>query len=133
MPEDAGEPAGRQLGLVWGGAVVAAILVSPWGGVFASWMPGCLFKQLAGIPCPSCGVTRSALALARFDLVHAFAAYPLQSLAWTFFVVGGLAAGALALAGRRLPTMPRRLPWWSVALVAAVVAANWAYSIHAGI
>lgn len=46
-----------------------------------SWQPGnCLFKHLTGIPCPSCGSTRSILALIHGDILHALLLNPLGIL-----------------------------------------------------
>jgi len=36
----------------------------------------CRFKELTGIPCPSCGMTRSLNCLWHFDLINAFAMNP---------------------------------------------------------
>lgn len=36
----------------------------------------CLFKRITGIPCPSCGTTRSVLYLARLDIKDAVYANP---------------------------------------------------------
>jgi hypothetical protein len=44
-------------------------------------LPSCTFRAAVGLPCPSCGATRAGLALARGELLTAFAYNPL-------FVVG---------------------------------------------
>lgn len=41
----------------------------------------CLFKNITGIPCPSCGITRSLVFLARGDISDAFYFNPLGILA----------------------------------------------------
>lgn len=41
----------------------------------------CLFKNITGVPCPGCGLTRSYLALLKGNISHAFYYHPL------FFVV----------------------------------------------
>jgi hypothetical protein len=38
---------------------------------------GCIFAGMTGIPCPGCGITRSMLALIRFDLVTSLQFYPM--------------------------------------------------------
>jgi hypothetical protein len=113
---------------------VAAALValSPLAPRLAAALPACLFKRLTGLPCPTCGATRAALALARFDFGAAFAVSPLAAAGWSLLVAGGLAAGLASLARVELPEPPNDLPrllrW---ALLAAVLA-NWAYLIRTG-
>lgn len=46
-----------------------------------TWIPGnCLFKHLTGIPCPSCGSTRSILAFIHADILPALLLNPLGIL-----------------------------------------------------
>jgi hypothetical protein len=40
-------------------------------------LPACTFRQVTGVPCPSCGATRAGLALARGDLLVALSYNPL--------------------------------------------------------
>lgn len=125
----------RQLALLWGAVALLLVLLSPLAAAFvgAGGLPGCPFKNLTGLPCPTCGTTRAALALAALEPVHALVHYPLPTLAWTFLVAGGLAAGWRAWRGRPLPAVPRRLPAWARLALLGAVAANWAYSIATGV
>jgi hypothetical protein len=111
---------------------VAAALValSPLAPRVAAALPACPFKLLTGLPCPTCGATRAALALARFDLAAAFAVSPLAAGGWTLLVAGGLVAGVASLARVELhePSLPRPFRWF---LLAALLA-NWAYLIWSG-
>lgn len=127
-------PRGFQLGILWGSASLFSILLSP----LAPWLAErtgmfCVVKEFTGVPCPGCGTTRAALALARFDVLGAFVSYPLQSAAWTLFIVGGLVAAAWSLSGRNLPSLPRRMPKWVFVLVVLFVLANWGYCIATGV
>jgi hypothetical protein len=124
---------GRQLGLLWGGVAVTLIVASPLGARLAAALPGCRFKQWLGIPCPTCGTTRAALALARLDLVEAFVHYPLATVAWILLVGGGMVAGVAALAGYGVPEMPRRIPVTVRIALVVVLLANWAYLIATGV
>ena len=126
------DPAGRQLGLLWGVVALLLVLLSPLAPTLASGLWSCLFKGATGIPCPSCGTARAALALAAFDPSTALVRYPLQTLAWVLFLVGGLAAGSMALRGRPLPSLPDLPSWWRIAFLGAVLL-NWAYSIATGV
>jgi hypothetical protein len=58
-------------GYVWiGGNLI-------WGDDGRSGMTLCLFKRLTGVACPSCGATRSMLALLHGDAGYAFHINPL--------------------------------------------------------
>ena len=123
---------GRQLGMFWGGSALAAIVLSPWAELIARGLPICPWKRLLGIPCLSCGSGRAALALARFEFTEALVTYPLPTLAWTLFIAGGLLAGAAALLGRGVPSLPARLSGWMWVWLGALVLANWVYLIATG-
>jgi hypothetical protein len=123
----------RQVALLWGGVVVLLIGLSPWATLFADSLWSCTFKSLTGIPCPTCGTTRAALALAHFDVLGAFSHYPLPTLGWVLFLGGGLVSASMALAGRTPPAIPNRLPVWARGAIVALVVANWAYSIATGV
>lgn len=123
----------RQLGLLWGGVALALIALSPLGRFVAGGLPVCPFKTLTGIPCPSCGTARAALALARWDPWYALTHFPLPTLAWIGLISGGLVAGILALARRPLPSLPRKLPLGVKIAIVAVVVVNWIYSIATGV
>jgi hypothetical protein len=130
-PPPVGEAGGRGVGLLWGGVALALLALGPFGEGLAANLPGCFFRSMTGFPCPTCGGTRAALALARFDVGGAFHANPLVALALLFLVGGGLAAGALALAGRGVRE-PVRVPVWVRAGIVVVLAANWFFLIVDG-
>jgi hypothetical protein len=123
----------RQLSLLWGAVALALVALSPLGATLAAALPSCLFRDFAGIACPTCGTTRAALALARLDPLRALAFNPLATLGWALLIGGGAIAGSAALANRPLAAV--RLPTGVAARVGVigVVLANWAYLIWAGI
>lgn len=116
----------RQLAALWGGAALALLALAPFGARLAAALPACPVQTLAGFPCPGCGTTRAALALAAGDPAAAFAANPLAALGWVVAVGGGLAALALLVARRPLPALPGWPARWRWPLAAALVA-DWAY------
>jgi len=122
------DPSARQLAALWGGAAMALLALAPFGPRLAAALPACPVHTLTGLPCPSCGTTRAALALAAGDPLAAFAANPLAALGWLAAIAGGLAALALLAFGRPLPSLPGWPERWRWPLAVAL-AADWAYLI----
>jgi Protein of unknown function (DUF2752) len=97
-------------------------------------LPRCAFKTITGLPCPTCGVTRTILALSRGDLDRALFMNPLATVACGIGAVYLLYA-AVVLALR----LPRFRPTVSTAgahrVRVATVAAlgiNWIWLIATG-
>jgi uncharacterized protein DUF2752 len=118
-------PANR-LALTWGAIALTAVLLAPLATQLAALLPGCLFRDLTGLPCPTCGTAHAALAIAHLDLSGAFAINPLATLGALLFLLGGAAAAAASLAGRPLrePRLSGPVPRLAALLA---VAANWAW------
>jgi hypothetical protein len=121
----------RQLALLWSAATVSAIVLRPFWVVVAPWLRPCVFRGVTGIPCPTCGTTRTVLALLDGDVLSALAANPLATAAGIFFAVGGLAAGLWALLRWPTPVVDGSKPRRWLLLILAAVAANWVYLIVA--
>lgn len=89
----------------------------------------CPVRAAAGIPCPTCGMTRAFVALARGDPGAAVAASPLGALvaagAWAFAVA---AAARLAL-GAPWPGLQARAARTAVAAGLLALLANWAWLV----
>lgn len=84
--------------LLVAGAVVAR--AQPW---LLSLLWQCTFKELTGIPCLTCGLTRVLVHLAGGEVLAAFALAPLPASAVVLaLVAGGWYVGA-RLTGRALP------------------------------
>ena len=112
--------------MTWGALALTAVLLAPLATDLAPGLPGCLFRELTGLPCPTCGTTRAALALSRLDLAGAIAWNPLATLGALIFVLGGAAAAVATLAGKPLREPRLNGPALRAAVVLAV-AANWAW------
>ena len=68
-----------EFGIIYGGIAVLALIalrIMP----IAKYMPACVFKGVTGIPCPTCGATRSALFLSHGDLPASLGMNPLFSI-----------------------------------------------------
>jgi len=105
----------RELG--WGSLGVTIVLaLRAWGLPLP--LPGCPLRALTGIPCPTCFLTRSALATLHGDLGEALELH----LFGPPLVVGGLwLALVQGLLGRPLPAWP----WGRISL--GLVLAAFAY------
>lgn len=68
-----------EFGIIYGGIALLMLGVSRLLPVL-SFAPDCVFKGLTGIPCPTCGSTRSVVHLAHGDILSAFAMNPLTTL-----------------------------------------------------
>lgn len=119
----------RQLAALWFAAAAAASVLRPVWIAAAPLLRPCTFRGLTGIPCPTCGTTRVALALLDLDLATAFVVNPLATVAGAAFFAGGALALIWALLRAPAVTLDGELPRWWVAVLAAVVLANWGYLI----
>jgi len=94
-------------------------------------LPPCPLKELTGLPCATCGLTRMAQALGRGDIAEALHWHPVALV-----VVGLSPLVALwdlhrAWRGRPLPPLPES--WWSRAAVILLFLGTWALQITRGI
>ena len=93
--------------------------------------PQCLLRKFTGVPCLTCGCTRSLAAWTRLDFAAALRFNPLFFLLCLVLLAWLAAQIAQRLTGRSwMPawierTQSRRL-WWIMGLLAA---ANWVYLI----
>jgi hypothetical protein len=126
-------PGSPPLGLVFGGiGLVSAAAV---GRLHLDRLPLtlCVFKGLTGLPCPTCGSTRTLGRLFALDFAGALSQNPLATLAAV--VVGAWALADLALLpGRRAVgvEIAPRLGFVLRLTALALFLANWLYLIAAG-
>lgn len=109
--------------VVWTVLVGVFVLVKPAG----SDATLCVFRNATGVPCPACGSTRAALAVADGRPLDAMAHNPLMTIA------GVLAAAWLVMRVGFARQVEIDLPRWAGlpvwAALAALLAANWIYVI----
>lgn len=117
----------RELTLLWCAAALGTLALAPLWPALTSLLRPCAFRALTGLPCPTCGTTRAALAVLRADLGAAWAVNPLATVALLGFLGGGLLAPLWVAGGGPLPVLGatgwRRLA--GCALLAALL--NWAF------
>lgn len=120
--------------LIWG-IVGAGLLVLLHIGLPPA-LPGipCLFKALLGIPCPSCGMTRSWQALAQGEWALALRMHPLLPLGMAFvwaYVPYALGAALGAWPRLRISPSPALAQGLRLLAVTAVLAV-WGFLIRDG-
>lgn len=119
----------RRLGGLWFVAASLALAMKPLWILASGFSTTCGMHALAGIPCPTCGTTRAALAFLDGRILEALHWNPLAAAAALVFVGGGLAVPVWFVAGAPIPAPPR-IPLVAVRIAAvAAVAANWIYLI----
>ena len=118
--------------LVAAACYVVLAAVACWFGCASGVdIAACRFKLLTGLPCPTCGATRAALALLTGHLADAWRFNPVMTCA---YLVGPLWLIIRYLTGRRVVIgLTPRARWVAVGLLILAVAANWAYLIASGI
>ncbi len=94
----------------------------------------CMFKNIFGIPCPSCGMTRSCLALAKFNISDAIYYNPFSLLLMgvTIFVIFNEASQLMfhrKISYRWLDTYK----WIYLPILILFMMLNWFWSITKGI
>jgi hypothetical protein len=119
----------RQLAWLWGTAVASSLLLRPLWLALAPLAPECPFREITGVPCPTCGTTHAALALLHGHVIASLAANPLAGLAGIAFLAGGVIAPLWAARKLPVPELPSPLPLWARLSLVAVIVANWAWVV----
>jgi hypothetical protein len=119
----------RQLALLWLAAAASAVALRPLWLALAPILRPCVFRTLTGIPCPTCGTTRAAVAFLDGHLLAAAANNPLATAAGFAFVVGAPVVAAFSLREQPLPPLPTSFPGWVRLAAVGVIGLNWAYLI----
>jgi hypothetical protein len=113
------------LGIVWAMLVGVSVLLKPAGSEASL----CVFRNVTGLPCPTCGSSRAALAAVQGHPVEAIVFNPFVAvagaltIAWLAVRVGFRRRIEINLAPRS-----RTLAW---VVIGALFAVNWVYVILA--
>ncbi|MGH8048768.1 MAG: DUF2752 domain-containing protein [Chthoniobacterales bacterium] len=99
-------------------------------------MQRCLFHDLTGLPCPTCGGTRCLRNLIEGNFESALAWNPLvflAAIACAIFMLYAITVVCFRLPRLRLKCVSRRQSWLICAGGALLLATNWIYLIWRGI
>jgi hypothetical protein len=120
----------EQLGLAGLGAAGAAAAYQAALGGEGLWLP-CPLRTLTGIPCPLCGMTTAATALASGDLAGALVANPFVLVLAGFTLVMAVLmvarAAGMVPGAAQWPASRRRQSYWVAAVLAVL---SWAFQLH---
>lgn len=107
-----------------GAALAAALLVLPLLRRFPGLLPACPFKAFTGLACATCGLTRSALALADGRWAEAFRWHPPAVVLLALVPIAVVWDLQRAIRDRPYPPLPEH--WTARLLVAALLFGTWA-------
>ena len=107
--------------------VTAAAMGAAWFALHLPW-PRCNFRALFGIPCFTCGSTRSAIALLQGDVSGAWSWNPLATIAMLAIALFDVyALGVLVSRAPRLRIDLGRAKWPIVLVLLVLAATNWVF------
>ncbi len=95
-------------------------------------VPPCSFPVTTGYPCPSCGMTRSMLAMSKGDVVAAFNRQPFGVILFPAVLIIAVAATVEALTGKNLLSKLRPGLWWVWAGLIGLMA-GWIWVLVTGL
>lgn len=126
-------PAIGSIHIIWGPIALLFILTAGIFKDFIGLLPPCIFHRLTGIPCLTCGATRSLVALSQFDIASSFSLNPMLLL----FAAGVVAFSMVSLYGLILKKAivaqlnQRQKKALRVGIIGLFLA-NWIYLVAAG-
>lgn len=130
-------PASRWPGWPWWAVVVCGVWIALAGTAVILQqqlnddMPLCPLKLATDYPCPTCGLSRGVLAIARGDILAAWLYNPLVFTMLGYGIV--LAVLRLGFARRVRWNLSPRQRRWAWAILIAAILADWVYLVAAGV
>jgi len=114
-------------GLIYGTIALLALIAARLLPV-QDMLPSCAFKAFTGIPCPTCGTTRSLICLAHGDLPGAIGLNPVASLAIIAAILLFVHDMAALISGSRITvSVTLREARWISSGAAVALLADWIY------
>jgi len=121
-----------EFGLMYGGIVLLLLLAARFLPLL-ELSPHCIFKSFTGLPCPTCGVTRSLVFLSNGWLLRSFAMNPLFFVCCCLFLFVFLYR--LVIVAFRLPgfvvAIEENEKDWARLTAIVLVVVNWIYLLAA--
>jgi len=123
-------PGQIEFGVIYGGIGLLALLAGRFLPIMGL-LPACIFKGLTGLPCPTCGSTRSVVHLSHGDVSASLFTNPLTA---SVFIAAALFFGYSVVTllfpiPRLVLSLSEREKTWSRGIAAALVLTNWIYLI----
>jgi hypothetical protein len=86
----------------------------------------CLLKRLTGLPCMTCGMTRSFCTISRGQVGEALDYHPLGPVVYVVFAAAMLRSGWIAATGRKRMEWVGRVLIWSIPVLLLAALVVWA-------
>lgn len=90
-----------EFGIIYGGIALIALAVVRFLPALTTVLPSCLFRDITGMPCPTCGSTRALLRLSHGDVPGSLAMNPLLSVILIIAIISFLYGGLTLLPGAK--------------------------------
>jgi hypothetical protein len=124
-------PGQIEFGIIYGGIAVLFLLLARFFPLLTI-TPSCLFKDLTGFACPTCGSTRSVMHLAHGEVLAALALNPLIAMIFVAAALYCIYCIVTVVFGLPrlviIPTEQERTLFRSMAV--SLIVAQWAYLFY---
>ncbi|OGS34313.1 MAG: hypothetical protein A2293_13560 [Elusimicrobia bacterium RIFOXYB2_FULL_49_7] len=121
---------------IWFWVFLGALLLFKLIPIDSVALISCPIKNLIGLPCPTCGITRTVIAISEGKVEEAFTTSPFFALAFLGCGVYGLYAGVAMIFQTRRIRLVIEQPWkryYPGMLLALVLVMNWLWLVFRGI
>lgn len=118
------------LGLIYGCIGIFGFVGARFFSKVIALLPPCPLRHITGLPCPTCGSTRSGILLSQFKILEAFLTNPLFVLVCFGVTIWAMTALVLHIIRRRmrLVRFNESKPVIRILLIGAIIV-NWIYLI----